>query len=123
MVRLALFGIGWMTRYRRFRRAGRIVNGGNHVVRHETGGELENSLPRSARHGGYAWLPGATLTLEHLGGSADVPSADDASAVLSATRPGGPRDVVGWYRNARCRRAYQPRRPCGSIAEAKANDC
>ena len=123
MVRMVLFNIGWMTHYRGSRRADRIVNGGDYVVQHETGGEVENFLPRSGRHRGYVQLPGSTLKLEHLGGSADAPFVDGTTVVFSATRPGGGGYVVGWYRNARVWREYQPQRPHGYIAEANADDC
>ena len=123
MVRMVLFNIGWMTHYRGHKRSDRIVNGGNYVVQHETGGEVENFLRRSGRYRGYVQLPGSTLKLEHLGGSPDAPFVDGTTVVFSATRPGGGGYVVGWYRNARVWREYQPQRPYGFIAEAKADEC
>lgn len=123
MVDMVLFNIGWMTHYRGHKRSDRIVNGGNYVVQHETGGEVENFLLRSGRYRGYVQLPGSTLKLENLGGSPDAPFVDDTTVVFSATRPGGGGYVVGWYRNARVWREYQTQRPHGFIAEAKADEC
>ena len=123
MVRIVLFNIGWMTHYRGHKRSNRIVNGGHYVVQNETGGEVENFLPRSGRYRGYVQLPGSTLKLEHLGGSPDALFVDDATVVFSATRPGGGGYVVGWYRNARVWREYQPHHPHGFITEAMADEC
>ena len=120
MVSMVLFNIGWMTHYRGHKRSDRIVNGGNYVVQHETGGEVENFLPRSGRYRGYVQFPGSTLKLEHLGGSSNASSVDGTTVVFSATRPGGGGYVVGWYRNARVWCEYQP---YGFIAEAKADEC
>ncbi|MYB36304.1 MAG: DUF3883 domain-containing protein [Gammaproteobacteria bacterium] len=122
MVSMVRFNIGWMTHYRGDKRSDRIINGGKYVVQHETGGEVENFLPRSGRYRGYVQLPGSTLKLEHIGGSPDAPFVDGTTVVFSATRPGGGGYVVGWYRNARVWREYQPQHPHGFITEAKVEE-
>lgn len=123
MAGMVLFNIGWMTHYCGDQPSDRIVNGGGYVAKNETGGEVENFLPRSGRYRGYVWPPGSTLNLERLGASPGADHVDGATVVFSATRPGGGGYVVGWYTNARVWRKHRPQHPHGYIAEAKVDDC
>ena len=123
MVGMVIFNIGWMRHYRGNTASDRIVNGGSYIDEKRTGWEVENFLPRDGHCRGYVKIPGDTLRLEYIGGSAGAPYLDGATVVFSATRPREGGCVVGWYRNARIWRKYQPQGRHGFIAEAAADDC
>ena len=122
---MILFNVGWMRKYRGQTRTDRIVGGGGHVVEHETAGEIYNFLPRNGRLRGYVTLPGESLNMRRLGTTMDAEYLDGVTVLFSASRPepGCGSVIIGWYRNARVWRGYQPQHPFDYIAEARQHEC
>lgn len=130
MPKLVLFNVGWMNHYRGVTDQDKIVNGGTYTEENETGGEVWNFLP--IRRSCYAYVrsnKGGMLDLERIGSMDGSSSVNGVTIVFTATRPGGGRVVVGWYKNAvvwreeRQAQTRGPRRGWGYLAEAKHRDC
>lgn len=121
---MVLFNIGWMKFYEGQNRSDRIVNGGKYVDIHETGGEVNNFLPKGNYLYGYVRPPrGNKINIEKLGAEAGAQHVDNVTVVFTATPPKGKRVVVGWYRDARVWRHMQRSNRRSYFARAKKNNC
>ena len=115
-----------MRRYRGQTPSDRLVGGGRYVNEHGHGYEVENFLPLDGRC--YAHVNNNSIDLARLDSSveANTEYLDGVTVVFVATRPGGGRVVVGWYRNARVWHEPRPRPEPGHdcyFAEAEEADC
>lgn len=125
-----LFNVAWMREYQGPTPWDKPINGGKWVEENGEGAEMWNFLPANGVCRGYVRSTGGgSLDLRRLGGSDADECADGVTVIFSATRRGGGRVVVGWYKDARVWRSGQriqesgPRKGWEFIAEAAEGDC
>lgn len=106
-MKMLFCNIGWMREYRGLTKSDAIIRGGSYVAKNKVGHEVCNFLPERGRVFGYVQVPGR-ISIEKLGAVEGASYVDGVTVVWTATRPAGGNVVVGWYRNARVYRDYQP---------------
>src|SRR5271165_4977566 len=106
--RIFFLNVGWMTAYRGLTKGDTITGGGQHVRDYGSGGEIFNFMPYGGRCYGYGRPANDTIALERLGAPEGSDYVDGILVVWVAKSC-----VVGWYKNARVYRKWQPS-PSGS---------
>ena len=106
-MKLLFCNVGWMRDYQGLTKSDSIIRGGSYIAKNKVGHEVCNFLPDKGRLFGYVQVPGK-VSIEKLGAAKGADYVDGVTVVWTATRPTGGNVVVGWYRNARVYRNYQP---------------
>lgn len=115
--RIFFLNVGWMTAYRGLTKGDTITGGGQHVRDYGSGGEIFNFMPYGGRCYGYGRPANDTIALERLGAPEGSDYVDGILVVWVAKSC-----VVGWYKNARVYRKWQPS-PSGSRRVDQGQDC
>lgn len=104
---LLVCNIGWMKRYQGQTDDDAIARGGSYVDDNGVGHEICNFLPLGGWLYGFVQSKGQ-IDITKLGADRSDDHVDGVTVVWTATRPKGGTVVVGWYRNARVYRGYEP---------------
>ena len=100
--------VGWMARYQGLTQEDAIRGGGAYVEERAQGGEVCNFVASDGMLYGYVKPPGEQIRIEKLGASREAESVSGVTVVWTALHPEGGTVIVGWYRNARVFRRFQP---------------